>query len=159
MLAWFGVRRSESGLLCMLAYGVGGGGVFKAQRHVSVRWWSIYIHLLCCSQNMRPHYHDSTISRPICEFKHGQVWSVLAWGTSWEVQMLHIFFAFFLGHWFKYHNSALSIKYHISHREKKSKKYAAFSPYFRVWTQHWGYKSPKSRENAISPVTYKGGAP
>ena len=46
---------------------------------------------------MRPHYHDSTISRPICEVKHGQVWSVLAWGTSWEVQMLHIFFVFFFG--------------------------------------------------------------
>ena len=89
-------RGSESGLLCMLAYGAGGGGVFKAQRHVSVRWRSIYIHLLCCSQNMRPHYHDSTISRPICEVKHGQVWLVLAWGTSWEVQMLHICFAFFL---------------------------------------------------------------
>ena len=27
---------------------------------------------------MRPHYHDSTISRPICEVKHGQVWLVLA---------------------------------------------------------------------------------
>ena len=46
---------------------------------------------------MRPHYHDSTISRPICEVKHGQVWLVLAWGTSWEVQMLHIFFVFFFG--------------------------------------------------------------
>ena len=71
---------------------------------------------------MRPHYHDSTISRPICEVKHGQVWSVLAWGTSWEVQMLHIFFAFFLGHWFKYHNSALGINYHISALRKKNAK-------------------------------------
>ena len=31
---------------------------------------------------MRPHYHDSTISRPICEVKHGQVWLVLAVGDQ-----------------------------------------------------------------------------
>ena len=58
---------------------------------------SLYIHANRCENYMRPHYHDSTISRPICEVKHGQVWLVLAWGTSWEVQMLHIFFVFFFG--------------------------------------------------------------
>ena len=56
---------------------------------------SLYIHANRGEKYMRPHYHDSTISRPICEVKHGQVWLVLAWGTSWEVQMLHIFSCFF----------------------------------------------------------------
>ena len=47
-------------------------------------------------RHIRPYYPDSTISRPICEVKQGQVWLVLAWGTSWEVQMLYIFYFFFL---------------------------------------------------------------
>ena len=55
----------------------------------------LYIRKRCMVCRMRPHYLDSTISRPICEVKQGQVWLVLAWGTSWEVQMLHIFFHFF----------------------------------------------------------------
>ena len=83
---------------------------------------SLYIHANTTHNHMRPHYHDSAISRPICEVKHCQVWSVLAWGTSWEVQMLHIFFAFFLGHWFKYHNSTVRNKYHISALPKKMQK-------------------------------------
>ena len=40
---------------------------------------------------IRPYYPDSTVSRPICEVKQGQVGLVLAWGTSWEVPMLYIF--------------------------------------------------------------------
>jgi hypothetical protein len=42
--------------------------------------------------HIRPYYPDSTVSRPICEVKQGQVRLVLAWGTSWEVRMLYIFF-------------------------------------------------------------------
>ena len=38
---------------------------------------------------IRPYYPDSTVSRPICEVKQGQVGSVLAWGTSQEVPMLY----------------------------------------------------------------------
>ena len=62
--------------------------------HISV----VYIALSDSRQHIRPYYPDSTISRPICEVKQGQVWLVLAWGTSWEVQMLYIFlfFSFFL---------------------------------------------------------------
>ena len=41
--------------------------------------------------HIRPYYPDSTVSRPICEVKQGQVRLVLAWGTSWEVRMLYIF--------------------------------------------------------------------
>jgi hypothetical protein len=43
------------------------------------------------SHHIRPYYPDSTVSRPICEVKQGQVGLVLAWGTSWEVPMLYIF--------------------------------------------------------------------
>ena len=56
--------------------------------HISV----VYIALSDSHQHIRPYYPDSTISRPICEVKQGQVWLVLAWGTSWEVQMLHFSF-------------------------------------------------------------------
>jgi hypothetical protein len=55
-----------------------------------------------CSANhaffshIRPYYPDSTVSRPICEVKQGQVRLVLAWGTSWEVRMLYIPFCYFL---------------------------------------------------------------
>ena len=34
--------------------------------------------------HIRPYYPDSTVSRPICEVKQGQVGLVLAWGTSRE---------------------------------------------------------------------------
>ena len=56
----------------------------------------MFFNILCFSfyKHIRPHYPDSTISRPICEVKQGQVWLVLAWGTSWEVQMLYIFCTF-----------------------------------------------------------------
>ena len=55
----------------------------------------VYIALGDSHQHIRPHYPDSTISRPICEVKQGQVWLVLAWGTSWEVQMLYIFLFYY----------------------------------------------------------------
>ena len=58
--------------------------------HISV----VYIALSDAHLHIRPYYPDSTISRPICEVKQGQVWLVLAWGTSWEVQMLYIFYFF-----------------------------------------------------------------
>ena len=45
---------------------------------------------------IRPYYPDSTVSRPICEVKQGQVGLVLAWGTSWEVPMLYIFLDLYL---------------------------------------------------------------
>ena len=38
----------------------------------------LYIRKRCIVCRMRPHYLDSTISRPICEVKQGQVWLVLA---------------------------------------------------------------------------------
>ena len=46
------------------------------------------------SECTRPYYLDNTVSRPICEVKQDQVRLVLAWGTSWEVQMLYIFCSF-----------------------------------------------------------------
>ena len=58
---------------------------------------TVFIHNFChIVFHIRPHYPENTASRPICEVKQGQVRLVLAWGTSWEVRMLYIFFAFFL---------------------------------------------------------------
>ena len=45
-------------------------------------------------QYIRPHYRENTVSRSICEVKHGQDRLVLWWGTTWEVRLLYIFFPF-----------------------------------------------------------------
>ena len=49
-----------------------------------------------CS-HIRPHYRENTVSRSICEVKHGQDRLVLWWGTTWEVRLLYIFCFFALG--------------------------------------------------------------
>ena len=41
--------------------------------------------------HIRPHYRENTVSRSICEVKHGQDRLVLWWGTTWEVRLLYIF--------------------------------------------------------------------
>ena len=54
---------------------------------------------------MRPHYHDSTISRPICEVKHGQVWLVLACGGPAGKSRCCIFFSRFFYRGFQSHST------------------------------------------------------
>ena len=68
-------------------------------RSLAVRDQGYIYAAIALRSHIRPYYPDSTVSRPICEVKQGQVRLVLAWGTSWEVRMLYIFalFALFLG--------------------------------------------------------------
>ena len=54
---------------------------------------------------MRPHYHDSAISRPICEVKHGQVWLVLAGGGPAGKSRCCIFFSRFFYRGFQSHST------------------------------------------------------
>ena len=87
MLAWFGVRTAQvrKWPVVYMYAGVWCGWGRRIQSTAACQCSMmkyIYIHLLYHVQNMRPHYHDSTISRPICEVKHGQVWLVLAVGDQ-----------------------------------------------------------------------------
>ena len=78
-------------------------------------------HKLPLLSHIRPYYPDSTVSRPICEVKQGQVRLVLAWGTSWEVRMLYISFCYFFSHFFAWlffknfhpHGSRLSLPWDL----------------------------------------------
>ena len=58
-----------------------------------------------------PYIHENIASRPICTIKHGMARTVLAWGTSWEVRGVVIFFRvlFFI---------ALSSGSHLTHCQR-----------------------------------------